>query len=218
LGSDSLKIISFDMNGTLTNDRFIELIWHEGVPRLYSEVNNIPFKQAKEYVFREYERIGEERIEWYDIKYWFRFFGLGEGWIELMENYRHEITPYSEVISVLNELSHSYELVVTTNAYQEFFDIELGASGLSGYFTKIFSSTSDFGEVKKTPEVYLKICYNLGIKPEEMAHVGDHRLFDFIVPKEMGIRAYYLDRDEKEAGDFIVKDLREFQNKLNSSY
>jgi len=218
LGSDSLKIISFDMNGTLTNNRFIELIWHEGVPRLYAEVNNIPFKQAKEYVFREYERIGEERIEWYDIKYWFRFFGLGEGWIELLENYQYEITPYSEVITVLDELSHSYELVVTTNAYQEFFDIELGACGIRGYFTKIFSSTSDFGEVKKTPDVYLKICDNLGIKPEEMAHVGDHRLFDFIVPKEMGIRAYYLDRHEKEAGDFIVKDLREFQDKLNTSY
>lgn len=213
----SLKIVSFDMNGTLTQDRFIELIWSEGVPRLYSEVNNMPFEQAKQYVFQEYERIGEERTEWYDIKYWFRLFGLGEGWNELLESFQHEIKPFPEVIPVLEELSRDYQLVVTTNAAQEFFDIELGAAGLRGYFTKIFSSTSDFGEVKKTPDVYLKICYNLGKKPEEIAHIGDHRFFDFIVPKEMGIRAFYLDRRENEKGDFIVKDLREFRDKLRST-
>ena len=83
----SLKIVSFDMNGTLTEDRFIELIWGEGVPRLYSKTKNIPFEQAKEYVFQEYEKIGEGRTEWYDIKYWFRFFGLGEGWRELLKSF-----------------------------------------------------------------------------------------------------------------------------------
>lgn len=217
LKKDSLKIISFDMNGTLTDDRFIELIWGEGVPRLYSKLKNISFKQAKEYVFREYEKIGDQRTEWYDIKYWFRFFGLGEGWRELLRSFQYEIKPFPEVIPVLEELSQDYQLVVSTNAFQEFFDIELETAGLKRYFTKIFSSTSDFCEVKKTSNVYLKICYNLGTKPEEIAHIGDHRLFDFIVPKEIGIRAFYLDRQEKEKGDFIVKDLREFRDKIRST-
>lgn len=212
------RIISFDMNGTLTQNRFVELIWGEGVPRLYSRAKNISFEQAQEYVFQEYKRVGEERTEWYDIKYWFQFFGLGKGWGELLKSFEHEIKPFPEVIPVLEELSQDCQLIVTTNASQEFVDIELGAAGLKGYFKQIFSSTSDFGEVKKTPEFYSKVCHALQIKPEEVIHVGDHRLFDFTAPQELGIRAFYLNRGGNEKGDFIVKDLREFRDKLHSTY
>ena len=202
------------MNGTLTEDRFTALVWGEGIPRLYSQKEKMPLAKAKEYVFREYEKIGEERKEWYDIKYWFDFFGLGKDWRGLLKSFEHEIKPFPEVPLVLERLSQAHKLIVTTNASKEFFDIELEAAGLKGYFASIFSSTSDFGEVKKTPGIYLKICQSLGIKPEEMAHLGDHRLFDFVVPSSLGVRAFYLDREGKEKGDFIVRNLSEFYDKL----
>lgn len=204
------------MNGTLTQDRFTELIWGEGVPRLYSQEKKIPFEKAKEYVLGEYEKVGEERIEWYDIKYWFRFFGLGDNWRGLLKSFEHEIKPFPEVPSVLEELSKTYQLILTTNASREFIDLELEAAGLNRYFTKIFSSTSDFGEVKKTSRVYLKICQTLGVKPEEMAHIGDHRLFDFTAPKELGIKAFYLDRKGEKEGRFVVRNLSDFRDKLRS--
>ena len=205
------------MNGTLTQNRFVELVWGEGVPRLYSREKNISFEQAQEYVFQEYQKIGEERTEWYDIKYWFQLFGLGEEWIELLKSFEHEAKPFPEVIPVLEELGKDYLLVVTTNASQEFVDVELGAAGLKGYFDRTLSSTSDFSEVKKTPEFYSKVCHALQVKPEEIIHVGDHRLFDFTAPRMLGIEAYYLDRSGNEKGDFIVRDLSEFKDKLNSS-
>lgn len=211
-----LKIISFDMNGTLTQDMFIELVWKKGIPDLYSQKEKIPFEQAKEYVFREYEKVGEERKEWYDIKYWFNFFGLGKDWRGLLQSFGHEIKPFPEVPLVLERLSQAHKLIVTTNAAAEFFNIELETARLKGYFAGIFSSTSDFGEVKKTPDVYLKVCQALGIKPEEMVHIGDHRLFDFVVPRELGIRAFYLDRKGREHGDFVVENLTEFWEKLKS--
>jgi len=214
----SVKVISFDMNGTLTQDRFVELIWGEGVPGLYSLTKKIPLKEAKEYVFGEYDKVGEERREWYDIKYWFSLFGLGKDWRGLLKSFEHEIKPFPEVPSVLEELSKDHKLIVTTNASQEFTDIELEAAGLTDYFDNIFSSTSDFGEVKKTPVVYLKVCQIFDIKPEEMVHVGDHRLFDFVTPQELGIRSFYLDRDGKEKGEFVVQNLREFHQKLRLCY
>lgn len=212
--TSSLRVVSSDMNGTLTQDRFTELIWGEGIPRLYSEAKKIPYEKAKEYVLGEYEKVGEERIEWYDIKHWFRFFGLGENWRELLKSFEHEIKPFPEVPSVLEELSKDYQLILTTNASREFIDLELEAARLKGYFTRIFSSTSDFGEVKKTPRVYLKVCQTLGVKPEEIAHIGDHRLFDFTVPKELGIKAFYLDRKGRGQGRFVVRNLSEFRDKL----
>jgi len=208
-------VISFDMNGTLTQNRFTELVWGEGVPRLYSVVKNIPLEEAKEYVFREYDRVGEERVEWYDIKYWFRSFGLGEDWRGLLEGLQHEARPFSDAVHVLEGLSQEYQLIVTSNASTEFIDIELGAAGLKGYFTHVFSSTSDFGEVKKTPDVYVKVCQILGIEPKEMVHIGDHLHFDFTAPRQLGVTAFLLDREGKEEGDFVVHNLREFWQKIH---
>ena len=213
----SAKVISFDMNGTLTQDHFIEAIWGEGVPRLYSLTRGISLDEAKKYVFVEYDKVGETRVEWYDIKYWFRALGLGDDWRGLLESFQHHACPFPDALPVLQGLGQGYQLVVISNASAEFIDIELGAAGLTGYFTRVLSCTSDFGEVKKTPEVYGKVCNILGIEPEEMIHVGDHRLFDLIAPQESGIKAFYIDRDgSEEEGDFIVHSLTEFWDRIRS--
>jgi putative hydrolase of the HAD superfamily len=97
-------------------------------------------------------------------------------------------------------------------------DIELAAAGLDGYFSRLFSCTSDFGEVKKTPEVYARVCQALSISPQEMAHVGDHRLFDFAAPSQLGITAFHLDRTAASDGDFVVRDLKEFMARILSDH
>ncbi|RLC97302.1 MAG: HAD family hydrolase [Chloroflexi bacterium] len=204
------KVVSFDMNGTLTRDRYAELVWGEGIPSLYSRLNGVSLDEAKEYVFGEYDRVGEGRVEWYDIRYWFDYFGLGDGWRELLEGFRREAGPFPDAIEALEKLTEGYQLIVTSNATREFIDVELGAAGLKGYFTRVFSSTSDFGMVKKTPDVYLEVCRALGVQPEEMVHVGDHRYFDFVVPGQLGIRAFYLDRRGVETGESVVRDLADF--------
>ncbi len=42
-----------------------------------------------------------------------------------------------------------------------------------------------------------------------MIHIGDHRYFDYEVPKEAGLSALYLDRDRMESGPDVVHDLLE---------
>lgn len=208
------KIVSFDMDGTLTGGRFAELVWGEGVPGLYALARGVPLEEAREHVFREYAALGDGRTEWYDIKYWFGFFGLGGGWQKLLESYQHEICVFSEVRQVLEQLSQEYPLVVTSNASREFTDIELESTGLKPFFRTVFSATSDFGQVKKTPQVYMKVCQLIDVPPEQVAHIGDHRVFDHDVPRQLGIRAFYLDRTGKERGDSILQNLSQFAERL----
>ena len=210
----AITTISFDMNGTLTQGRFVELVWGEGIPTLYARSRGMTLEKAKEDVFREYAKVGEERSEWYDIRYWFELFGLGEDWVGLLKGFSSEVAPYPEAVGVLEAMRQEFELVVTSNASRDFLDIELAAAGIDGYFSHLFSCTSDFGEVKKTPQVYARVCQALSIGPEEMAHVGDHPLFDFAAPSELGIRAFYLDRNAGNDGDFVVHDLKEFMARV----
>jgi putative hydrolase of the HAD superfamily len=105
-------------------------------------------------------------------------------------------------------------MVLTSNAGREFIDVEMEVTGLGRYFERIFSATSDFREVKKTKGFYQRICQILETRPQEIVHVGDHYEFDYVVPRSLGIRAYYLDRSGGRKGEFIIPDLRDLEKKL----
>lgn len=207
-----MKIISFDMDGTLVASEYTDWVWGHGIPTLYSEKKGCPFETAKEAVEKEYRKIGEGALQWYDIKYWFNFFELGLGWRALMECYSDKISVYPDAIPVLTRLKQKFVLVLTSNAGREFIDVEMNATGLLPYFDRVFSATSDFGKVKKTADFYRHICEVLGTTPDEVVHVGDHYEFDYLVPRTVGMQAVYLDRSATRHGDSIIWNLGELEN------
>jgi len=211
------KFISFDMDGTLIDPEFTDWVWSHGIPTLYAQKSGIPFEEAKAFVEVEYRKVGEGVVEWYDIKYWFRFFQLEMHWQVLMERYIDKINVYSDVNHILERLKGKFSLILTSNAGREFIDIEMEATGLGRYFDRIFSATSDFGDVKKTARFYHRICEILGANPHEIVHVGDHFEFDYLVPRTLGIHAFYLDRSGGKRGDFVLCDLKELEKKLLGS-
>ena len=79
-----IRVISLDMDGTLVNSRFVDKVWMEGMPMLYAEKTGLDFPAAKEYVVGEYMKIGSDKLEWYDLKYWIEKFGLKVGKDELL--------------------------------------------------------------------------------------------------------------------------------------
>jgi putative hydrolase of the HAD superfamily len=208
------KIISFDMDGTLVDPEFTDWVWLHGIPALYAEKANLPFEEAKHFVVEEYLKVGEGAIEWYDIKYWFRFFQLERNWKDLMHQYVDKINIYPDVNNTLDGLKEKFPIILTSNAGREFIDVEMEATGLRKYFNRIFSATSDFGEVKKTAGFYQRICQVVGARPQEIVHVGDHYEFDYLVPRSLGIHAFYLDRPGEKRGDFVLQDLRELEERL----
>ena len=210
------KIISFDMDGTLVDPEYTDWVWLHGIPTLYAEKGGLSFEEAKHFVVEEYLKVGEGGIEWYDIKYWFKFFKLEQNWKDLMERYVDKIDIYTDINPLLDRLRGRFPLVLTSNAGREFIDVEMEATGLRKYFDRIFSATSDFGEVKKTMGFYQRICQILGARPQEIVHVGDHYEFDYLVPRSLGIHAFYLDRSGEKQGDLILRDLRDLEKRLHS--
>ena len=73
-----IKVVSFDADGTLVTPDFSQAVWYEGVPSLYARKNGISFQEAKAFIEKEYQVVGDCRVEWYDIKYWLQRFGLGD--------------------------------------------------------------------------------------------------------------------------------------------
>ncbi len=198
-GIKVVKVVSFDLDGTLVDYSFIDAVWFDGIPKLYAERREMPISRALEEVVREYDEVGENRLEWYDIKYWFERFGLDGDWKKLLLEYRGSIRLYPDVRDTLEELGREFKLIINSNCTREFMELELEHTNIGKYLYRIFSSTSDFHEVRKTGAYYAKICKILKIQPEEMVHVGDNWRFDFLVPSEVGIRTIYLDRGKRHS-------------------
>jgi hypothetical protein len=66
-----IELISFDAEGTVVTPDFSQTIWHEAIPALYAQRKGLDLAQAKKCVYEEYDKIGDQRLEWYDIEYWF---------------------------------------------------------------------------------------------------------------------------------------------------
>jgi len=207
-----IRVLSFDLEGTLVDNNFSRLVWEEGLPALYAEEKGMSLEAALKRVMEEYDKIGPERIEWYDLRYWFRRFELRADWRSLLGRFKDSVGTYPEVRSVLDRLSRDYELIIISNSSREFLVLQM--EKLKPYFAQVFSAPTDYGEVK-SPELYIRICSELGVKPQEMVHVGDHRRFDFTAPMEAGITAFFLDRSRKEKGNNVIHDLEEFELKLS---
>jgi HAD superfamily hydrolase (TIGR01493 family) len=207
------KIISFDLDGTLVHADFGNKVWLEGIPERLAQMRGIDTREAYELVKREYDSVGDEMILWYDIDYWLNRLQLTVEPEELLQAYERYIEPLPHARDVIDELSKKYTLVIASNAARIFVDKEVACAGLTHYFSHIVSATSDYGMVKKEERFYRKLCEDLSVTPAEIVHVGDHRLFDFEVPRRVGMESYHYHPESSDNGN-IIADLRELLEKL----
>jgi putative hydrolase of the HAD superfamily len=184
------ELISFDAEGTLVTPDFSQTIWHEAIPALYAQKKGLDLAQAKERIAEEYGRVGDQRLEWYDIQYWFSYLGLGSS-ESVIQSCLNKISYYPEVIEVLSSLANEYKLIVTSGTPLELLHCLL--RDIKPYFVRIFSSISHYRQVK-SPDFYLRVCEEMGVKPSQVIHVGDNWQFDLVNARQAGINAFHIDR------------------------
>lgn len=185
-----LELISFDAEGTLVTPDFSTAIWHEAIPALYARRMGLDLEQAKISVYEEYERVGEQRLEWYDIEYWFDRLDLGSA-DRVIRDCLSRIEYYPEVAQVLSSLCKHYRLIVASCTPHRFLDHLL--EDIESHFARVFSSVSHYRQLKN-PGFYLSICEEMGVRPSQVVHVGDNWQLDFVNSREAGLQALYLDR------------------------
>jgi HAD superfamily hydrolase (TIGR01549 family) len=188
-----IKVVSFDVEGTLVTPDFSYAVWFEAIPRRYAENNGINLEQARKTVEEEYRQVGDLRLEWYDVRYWFDKLGLGTP-APVMKSCESHVCYYPEVKEVLASLNEKYKLVVASGSTRDFLRYLL--QDIEPYFSEIYSSITDYRQLK-TAEFYLEMCRLLRVAPEQVVHIGDNWQFDFVAPSEIGIQAFYLDRKQQ---------------------
>ncbi|MEM2001248.1 MAG: HAD family hydrolase [Candidatus Methanomethylicaceae archaeon] len=206
-----IRFVSFDVDGTLVTPSFADIVWLEALPQVVSEEWGIQLEDAKKMLYNDYNTIGPNRPEWYDLEYWVKRYRLKIDPKSFVNQYKDAVTLYPEVIEVLEKLKDFYELVIISNSSRLFLDIT--TRPLQRYFKHIYSTLSDLKMMKDT-QAYLEICRLLSTTPSHMAHVGDSMELDYVKARRAGILAFYLDREGKKKGRRFIKDLRELLPRL----
>ena len=212
---DTLKIISFDVDGTLVDLEYNDLIWFKEIPELIAKKKRISFEKSLKYVHEEYNKLGEHNLNWYDINYWVTYFGIKVSPKNILEKYESQVKIFPEVISLLEELKKNFILIVITSMPHEFLIPKM--KNLGKYFKFSFSALSDFKELKNS-EMYSKISKTLNVHPAQILHIGDHWEFDYLAAQKAGMNAIYLDRSNTKKGNFVVNNLTEIKRVMGDKY
>jgi len=187
------KVISFDLDGTLVDARYGDMVWNTGIPSEYAKKYGMTFDEARAFIRARYESVGDGDITWYEIEHWLERFSLDVAPVELLDRYREHIALLPDAREVIESLRDRYTLVIASNAARMFVEKELGETGLSGVFSRVVAATADYGMVKREERFFRRLLAGVGALPHEVVHVGDHPVFDHDVPSGLGIECYCID-------------------------
>ncbi len=157
------KVISFDLDGTLVDGRYGDMVWNHGIPAEYAKAYGMTFEDARKFIRAQYESVGDGDILWYEIRHWLKRFSLDVGADELLGRYESYIGLMPDAAEVLRELHGRYTLIIASNAARIFVEKELAHTGVSGLFSHIISATTDYGMIKKEEGFFRRLCADIGI-------------------------------------------------------
>ncbi len=201
--------ISFDLDGTLTSNSFVDSVWLEGLPGLVAQRQKIDFPTAQCMCKDAYSGVGDGSLLWYRLPYWLEYFDLKDTDPKrLVSQYASRIELYDDVLPVLKGMKHEgFDLILFSNAARDFLDLEVSSGALEPFFTRIISVSDDWGMVKAEAAAYTRLRETVA---GDLVHIGDHKRFDYEVPMSIGITAYHICRDSAPATNSCLHTLHQF--------
>lgn len=195
-----MKVVSFDLDGTIFKKGLDDIFWNRLIPELVSREKDISMDEALRYVLNEYDSVGQDDIRWYVPEYWFSRFGLAAALLDhllnIMEEHYYSNGMYDDV-SLLAEICKRYRVIISTCNPPAMAERKLSIikkrSNVS--INALFSSISC--NMLKSAEFYNMVCRVLNVSAESVLHVGDDVIQDLKIPRSIGMQAILMDRECK---------------------
>ena len=123
---------------------------------------------------------------------------LSDRWMNEFGNYA---IPFEKSEETLKELSKKYRLGLLTNGHSKMQRRKLEKSGFEKYFETIIVS-GEQGIHKPDVRIFQMACDSIGLKPEEIAFVGDTFTTDILGACQCGMKPVWIHSDSLFRTDF----------------
>lgn len=128
----------------------------------------------------------------------------------MREKYKNDLVPLPGLDHIIDVFSGKLKLAISTGAQEEFLDIVVDRLGIRKKFD-VLQASDEIREGKPHPEIYLKTCKKLGLKPGECIVLEDS-VNGALAGKRAGcyviaVPSIYTRQENFTAADFVAHDL-----------
>lgn len=192
------KLISFDLQGTISDSAFSDEFWLELLPRLYATKNRIQVQEAKIYLETAYRTHGRYNELFYDHRLRLSELLPNATFEDILSMLKTRPQLDLDMMGVVKSIPGTLTKIIFSAATHEFIDFELGLEKTN--FKIVLSSIDDFKVAGKPPSLYINIANLMGVAPENCLHIGDCHEMDFENAKKAGWQSYHFDHNaERDA-------------------
>lgn len=193
-----IKVLSLDLQGTLSDSKFSDYFWLELLPKKYSEKFNLSIEEAKEILKSKFKEYGVYNILYYDDKYWANYLNFNT--LEELKKFQVQPKLDKRLYALISNINLPKIIISTTTDLFIEYELEKNIRD----FDKVYSCVDYFNVGGKTANIFKKVCEELNVLPNEVLHIGDSKTMDVENALEAGVNAILYDGN-----------IDELENKLN---
>ena len=189
-----VKLISFDLQGTLSSAAFSDEFWLELLPTLYAKKHQLNLSAAKKILTDTNTALGKYHPHYYDHR--IRLDAVLDTWTfqEIVGMLKNKPAIDKTMLSLIKSIPADVPVIIISSTTREFIELELGEHKV--YFSNTYSSIDDFAIPGKPPVLFQKIAILQNILPKNGLHIGDCSEMDYTNAKAAGWNSYPVKKNK----------------------
>lgn len=160
----------FDMDGTLLDLAFDDLIWNHKLPERHAATHGISLEQSKNVLYEFYQQ-HKHTLSWYSSRFWSSKVGVDT--LQLQYDYKQRIQPRPGCMELLQTLkAKGYRCWLLTNADCDGLQLKLKQIQLAPYF-EVMVSSEEIGYAKEFYDFWRILNSRYPFDPKNCVLVDD---------------------------------------------
>lgn len=189
------SLISFDLQGTLSDSAFSDEFWLKLLPELYAKKMDISVEEAKAELRNQFKQMGKYHRLYYCARSWLDELCPGRSVADIVSELSNPPHLYQDSLRLVEELAAaSVPLIILSTTIHDFIELELNEA--RQHFSQVYSTLDDFAMPGKSAQAFKEAAQRCGVEVGKILHIGDCPEMDIKNAQEAGCQTFFFDKAE----------------------